>query len=122
MNNDKHTTRQSAPRIVQQYMRMQVRTANNRKRICMLHDRCAELVSMGIKHSGVERRVLLNKAQNILARLQAALRIDDDVSQGLFYLYDYTYVSLEKGSGSDLVNAYRMLSRLREMFYELQKT
>ncbi|MFP4417209.1 MAG: flagellar protein FliS [Chitinivibrionales bacterium] len=107
--------------VAQRYMQMQVQTASTQKRICMLHDRCVELVSVGIRESGESRRVMLNKAQNILARLQAALRIDDDVSQGLFYLYDYVYVLLEKASGSDLVNAYRLLSRLREMFLELQR-
>ncbi len=107
-------------RAAYRYMQMQVYTAGKQKRICMLHDRCVELISMGIKQPGEDRRILLIKAQNILARLQSSLDMRDDLSQSLFYLYDYVYVLLENAVGSDLLKAYRMISELRSIFSTLR--
>lgn len=85
----------------------------------MLHDRCCELIMLAAGEDGGDRRVKLDKAQNILARLQSALRIDDDASRGMFYLYDYAYVLLERGGGRDLKNALAIVDPLRQTFREL---
>ncbi len=105
--------------VADHYARMQIQTASRQKKICMLHDRCCELIMSASSRSVGDRRVHLNKAQNILARLQSALRIEDDVSQSLFYLYDYAYVLLERGAPEDVSHALDVVEPLRQTFREL---
>jgi flagellar biosynthetic protein FliS len=102
------------------YARLQVQTAGMPKKIVMLHSRCSELIAMAIDETDSQkRRFLCNRAQNILAQLQSALMVDDNVSQSLFYLYDYSYAVLERGEDSDLSNALSIVGHLRDTFEEL---
>ena len=98
------------------YNRMSVMTAPSGKRITMLHDRCVELISFALKADKSDRRHNLNKAQNILAQLQAALKSRDEVGQSLFHLYDYSFVLLEKGSIRDCIHVREVLTVLCAAF------
>jgi flagellin-specific chaperone FliS len=86
----------------------------------MLHARCMELVMMaGEEEPSPARRLLLDKAQNILSQLQAVLRVDDAVSNSLFYIYDYCYLLLARGGKADCSYANQMLAVLRSTFDQL---
>lgn len=105
-----------------QYAKLQIQTATKPKKICMLHARCVEFVAMAHERVNGERRDALNRAQNILAQLEASLGSDDPVSKSLFYLYDYCYVLLENGDETDIGNAFSVLAELRNTFDELFRT
>lgn len=107
------------PEVSDYYMTMQIGTASRQKQLTMLHEKCVGLISKAVIDSGLERRALLDRAQNILAQFQAALRIEDGVSQGLFYIYDYTYMLLERGEEEDCIKAIDVMSILRDTFREL---
>ncbi|MBD3391560.1 MAG: hypothetical protein GF418_05910 [Chitinivibrionales bacterium] len=105
------------------YAEFQVQTASHPKRICMLHVRLVELVMLaGEGESEARKRILLDKAQNILSQLQGALRVEDAISQSLFYLYDYCYVLLQRGEDVDLKNVLEIVVTLRKTFDELLRT
>lgn len=105
------------------YAKCQVQTASHPKRICMLHARCVELITMAVEEeSAVKRRLLLDRAQNILSQLLAVLRVDDAVSKGLLYLYDYCYVLLGRGEQPDCAQAQQIILVLRDTFQQLLKT
>ncbi len=113
----------TASEAAKHYADFQVQTAAHPKRISMLHVRCVELVLMaGEEGGGLKKRIVLDKAQNILSQLQAALRLGDAVSQGLFYLYDYCYALLQRGDEADLRNVLEILVVLRKTFDELLKS
>jgi flagellin-specific chaperone FliS len=98
---------------------MQIVTASRNKQITMLHEKCVALIYKGILCTPDQKRHYLDQAQNILAQLQSALRIEDSVSQGLFYLYDYAYVLCESGITHDCHKALAIIRILRDTFREL---
>lgn len=97
---------------------MQIETASRNKRIVLLHVRCVDLIKWAQDMSAVERRDYLRKAQNILAQLEAALRDGDNVAQGLFYIYDYAYMLLNRGNNDDCRKAEEVLTVIRDTFKE----
>jgi flagellin-specific chaperone FliS len=100
------------------YFRTQIETSSKSKAICLLHGRCMFflLKTNGRVH---EKKFFLNKVQNILTQLQLALKINDPISQGLFYLYDYCYLSLERGNDRDIANTLDILGILHDTFRKL---
>lgn len=105
--------------VANRYFVLQAKTASGPKKVCMLHERCVELLMMARLETDKRRREYLDKAQNILFQLQSSLIIDDSVSQGLFYLYDYSYISLEKGDMSSIVKALVVMTKLKDTFQDL---
>jgi flagellar biosynthetic protein FliS len=106
--------RTGQPEVSRYYADWQVRTASQPRAICMLHERCIALVAAAGRH-GADRRPLLDKAQNILAQLESALRLDegDRLTQSLFYLYDYAYLLLERGADEDREDVMEIMRPLR---------
>ncbi len=103
------------------YTQVSLETASKQKRITLLHDRVAELITAA-RYSENSRDMLLNKARNIVSRLRSSLRVTDETSKGLAYLYDYCYVLFERGTSSDLDRANAVFPQLRDMFESLLKT
>jgi flagellin-specific chaperone FliS len=106
--------------VAEHYFRNQIDTASKRKAICMLHDRCMFFLLKILSTDG-EKASFLIKAQNILSQLQLSLLIHDSVSQSLFYLYDYCYLSLERGKDQDINNSLEIIGILRDTFRRLSK-
>jgi flagellar biosynthetic protein FliS len=93
------------PHIAQLYQRIQIETAGKGKLVTILHEKCVSLIREAFLQSEKNRRETLDKAQNILALLQRSLRIEDEVSQSIFYIYDYAYILVEHGSPEDCQKA-----------------
>ena len=108
----------TAPELAHYYARVQVATANKAKLLCMLHEHCVRLVVQSLS-SPAPLRPALNKAQNILAQLEHSLIVNDQVSKGLFYLYDYCYCRLETSNEEEHRNAASILIPLRDTFEKL---
>jgi flagellin-specific chaperone FliS len=104
--------------ITQEYESIRIGTAPKRKAICMLHERVRSLIHRYTSEPEKDRR-LLDKAQNIIAQLQSALIVTDDVSYTLFYLYDYCYLQLENDDRGSIVNAYSIITELADSFHSL---
>lgn len=98
------------------YSRMQIETASKNKQIALLHIRCLDLICQARKFDAIERRQYLRNAQNILAQLEAALKDNDPVAQGLFYIYDYSYMLLNRGNNDDCFKAEEVLSVICDTF------
>jgi flagellin-specific chaperone FliS len=107
------------PVVAEHYTRVQILTASRQKQIAMMHEKCVVDIARAMDESGPQRKKLLDNAQNILAQFQSALRIEDNVSEGLFYIYDYAYMLLERGEDSDCVKAVEVLSVIRDTFKAL---
>lgn len=107
------------PDVANYYTKMQIETASTQKKLTMLHEKCVVLIIKAIAGSGLERRMHLDSAQNILAQFQSALRIEDSVSQGLFFIYDYSYVLLERGDSENCKKAMEVMSVIRDTFKQL---
>ncbi len=108
--------------IAKHYATMQIETASRQKRIYMLHEKCVDLIQIAYTKEESEKRDNLDKAQNILAQFQSALRIEDNVSQSLFYIYDYSYILLEKGDKESCLKAIQVMSTLRDTFKQLLRS
>lgn len=104
------------PEVAEHYTRMQIETAPRPKQITMMHEKCVMDIARAMEESGVERRKRLDNAQNILAQFQSALRIEDEASEGLFYIYDYSYMLLERGEADDCRKAIEVMSIIRDTF------
>ena len=109
----------SNQRIIKHYAKMQAQTASNEKKITMLHEHLHELLILAQDVYGVDRRYYLDKAQNILSQFQACLQISDDLSQSLFYVYDYIFVRLEFGAKNDISDSLALVATLKNTFQEL---
>lgn len=108
------------PAIATHYRQMQIGTASHSKAICMLHQRCMQLIELGRRNPG-EQRENLDKAQNILAQLQRVLDKNDEVSESLFLLYDYCYALLERGAPNECRNALTIIRHLTFTFRALSR-
>jgi flagellin-specific chaperone FliS len=100
--------------IAQRYSRMQLETASHQQIIWQIHSKCAQLIKQALSLEGGERRMLLIHAQNLLAELERSLKVTDELSKGLFYLYDYCYCLIDTSRHEDHDLALRVLSRLRD--------
>ena len=106
--------------IASHYTRMQIETASRPKQISMLHNKCVGLIKLASKEKdSSQKRAFLDKAQNILVQFQSALRMEDEISNSLFYLYDYSYLLLENGSEENCRNAIDIMAELQETFNKL---
>jgi flagellar protein FliS len=103
------------------YARMQVETSAKPRLICMLHERGVQLIRSAMENDSKTAKANLIKAQNILAQLERSLKRTDDVSNGLFYLYDYCYCMLEKDEPEPLSTALELMITLRDTFEKLLK-
>lgn len=103
------------------YVSMQIKTAPNPANICMLHTKCVHFIKLAIASDQTPNRLLIIKAQNIIAELERALTVDDDLSQSLFYIYDYCYTLLDTTDYGKINNALTLLTLLRDTFTELSK-
>ncbi len=107
--------------IARQYSRMQLETAPHAQIIWLMHVKAAQLVKQAITAEIGLRRFLLTRAQNLLAELESSLKVDDEISKGIFYLYDYCYCLLDTEIPDNHRLAYQVLSRLRDTFSALLK-
>ena len=105
----------SYPDVAEYYAAVQIQTASKPRAICMLHEKCVQFISAALD-SPPERHRFIIKAQNILAQLQRSLIREDPITQSLFYLYDYCFVTLRGGTDDDLNNAGEILAVLRDTF------
>ena len=90
----------------------------------MIHAKCVHCIrqAQGMPPSEeVHRKNLLTHAQNLLAELEGSLKVTDEVSKGLFYLYDYCYCLLDTEVPEDHALALKILSTLRDTFAALLK-
>jgi flagellin-specific chaperone FliS len=106
--------------IARHYSRMQILTASRPKAVCMLHEKVVSLLHRA-RGDPEQRRYLLDRAQNILVQLQAAVRDDDSVAHSLFLLYDYCYALLERGDPPGCENAEQIMTMLGTTFLYLMR-
>jgi len=78
-----------------EYARTQLRTATHPRIIWMMHSKAALWIRQSEMFEMPFRRNFLSRAQNVLAELESSLQVTDELSKGLFYLYDYCYILLE---------------------------
>jgi flagellar biosynthetic protein FliS len=105
----------NSPTAAAQYRRMQISTASREKAVCMLHEKCVQLLRQALhSHEMAQRRVLLNRAQDIVAQLQHALRTGDQVGQSIFLLYDYCYCLCESTDDAQVQYALDIFEPLAE--------
>ncbi len=107
--------------IAGRYALMQLRTATHPRIVWMMHSRATLWIRQSALFDMPHCRNLLARAQNLLAELESSLRVSDDLSQGLFYLYDYCYLLLETNEPKDHLLAVRVLSILGDAFGLLLK-
>ena len=102
------------------YKSLQISTASQSKVIVMLHDRAVFLMSKSLLDRPPDRLVL-DKAQNILVQLQIALKMEDEVSKGLNYIYVYCYDLLEVGSPEGIEICKELITPIKDAFQEALK-
>ena len=100
--------------IARHYSRMRLETASHPQIIWQIHSKCAQLIKLANGVEGGHRRTLLIHAQNLLAELEGSLKVTDELSKGLFYLYDYCYCLLDTSSDENHALALRIISTLRD--------
>jgi flagellin-specific chaperone FliS len=98
------------------YAKMQIETSAKPRIICMLHERCVQLLRQAVDTKATESGDMLVSAQNIIVQLECALRIDDDVSESLFHLYDFCYVKIDESKDGSLRSALNIMTGLRDLF------
>ncbi len=101
------------------YSSMQISTSSNAANLCMLHTKCTYFLKQVLQQNPKQKRLLLDKVQNILAELEHSLIVDDNLSRSLFYIYDYCYSLLETTDTEKIENALSLLTVLRDTFDEL---
>lgn len=111
----------SRKKHIQDYSRIQVQTATHARVICMLHEKCEQLIRQTIDREDPDSRSHLNNAQNIIVQLERSLADNDQISKSLYLLYDYCYCSLESGISADSRKALQVISSLKETFNRLNK-
>jgi flagellin-specific chaperone FliS len=101
--------------VARHYSRMRLETASHQQIIWQIHAKCAQLIKQAGEQEGCgQRRTLLIHAQNLLAELEGSLKVTDELSKGLFYLYDYCYCLLDTSNTEDHNLAFRVMSTLRD--------
>jgi flagellin-specific chaperone FliS len=107
--------------IARQYSKTRLMTATHPQIISLIHANCVTLIKQSAMADPVHRRNLIIHAQNLLAELEGSLNVTDELSRGLFYLYDYCYCLLETEVHADHNLALSVLSLLRDTFGFLLK-
>jgi flagellin-specific chaperone FliS len=102
------------------YFKMHVETASHRKAIYLLHERCVFCLMKCLFVSHKKSDAFIG-VQNILSHLQWSLTLNDTISKGLFYLYDYCSHCLSRGNDRDIASALEILTILRDTFKKLLK-
>ncbi len=123
--------------ITNYYNKMQVETSSEKKQLVLLHEKIATQIDRALNNDTqfAQKRLKLNKAQNILSQLQIALKTDDmldtipetdeeiDPEDGLinslFHLYEYLYSKLESQNSEDWSDGLEIAQSLCETFREL---
>jgi flagellin-specific chaperone FliS len=105
--------------IARRYSQIQLLTAPHPQIIRTMHVNCVTLIKRAGTADPVHRRNLLNHAQNILAELEGSLKVTDELSKGLFYLYDYCYCLLDTENPADHNLVLSVISLLRDTFSTL---
>lgn len=104
------------------YEQMQIRSSSSSRLICILHEKCVNYISRSLCSGPTLQRSFIDRALNILATLEQALKIEDDISDGLFCLYDYCYSVLDENNSHEKTNvALIILTQLRDTFNSLYK-
>lgn len=99
------------------YKKEEIETASKQKILSLLHKKCLSLLKESIlAQSIITRRLLLNKAQNILSFFEQSLNLKDETAISLFYLYDYCYILLENNDETHIKNAKEILSLIGSVF------
>lgn len=102
------------------YSSMQISTSSNTVNICMLHTKCTYFLKQALQQQNPDqKRLLLDKVQNIIAELEHSLIVEDNLSRSLFYIYDYCYSLLESTNAETIGNALSLLQVLRDTLNEL---
>jgi len=112
--------RRDTQHVAQHYREFTIQTAPRSRAVYLLHERCTVLISQARTYTE-KRRVLLDKAQNILTQLYSSLIGDDPVTTGLMCLYDYCYCLLERGDDKSIEDAHTIFRPLKETFQTLLK-
>lgn len=107
--------------VTRHYSATRLITASHPQIIRLMHANCVLLVKQSFSADPVHRRNLLVHAQNLLAELEASLKVTDEVSKSLFYLYDYCYCLLESSDPANHNLVITILSLLRDTFTILLK-
>jgi flagellar biosynthetic protein FliS len=103
------------------YAQVQIDTSTQPRLICMLHEKCVQLIRHHIDTDSPHQTSDSVQAQNILAQLERSLKQDDEVADGLFFLYDYCYCQLEKADKQSSTSAMSIMSGIRDTFEQLSK-
>jgi flagellar protein FliS len=103
------------------YQSVQIKTASNQRLVCMLHNKCVQCIVQALDAEGESKKDLIRRAQNILAELERSLKIEDELTQSLFYLYDYSYTLLDRNDSGEFQRAITVLSLIRDTFDQLSK-
>ncbi|MDD5672602.1 MAG: flagellar protein FliS [Chitinivibrionales bacterium] len=106
--------------IAAYYSRVQILSASKARLLCMLHEKCL-FFCIKLRNNGAEFPVLAPRIQNILAQLQMSLIVNDTVSKGLFYLYDYCYVRLNAPDPDAVENVFDVMLVLFETFSRIAR-
>jgi flagellin-specific chaperone FliS len=112
----------SRQEIAERYSRTQLETAGHPWVIWMMHARCVHLIKSAQGAAPAEKvykKNLLIHAQNLLAELEGAIKVTDELSKSIFYLYDYCYCLIESDAPENLALAHKTLSLLRDAFAAL---
>lgn len=107
--------------IAGHYARMRLETASHERIIWQIHAKCGQLMAQAASADPAHQRMLLTRAQNLLAELEGSLKITDEISKSLFYLYDYCYCLLDSDDPKSHDLARKIISRLRDAFAVLLK-
>jgi len=102
------------------YFKTHIETASHRKAIYLLHERCVFCLMKNLFVSQKKSDAFLG-VQTILSHLQWSLSLNDTISKGLFYLYDYCLLCLRRGNEKDIASALEILTILRDTFKKLLK-
>jgi flagellar biosynthetic protein FliS len=111
----------SRKRNIEDYSRIQIQTASHARVICMLHEKCEQLIRDTINNEETTSRTQLDHAQNIIVQLERSLKNGDQVSKSLYLLYDYCYCSLESGNTQDSRKALQVITTLKDTLNRLNK-
>ena len=99
---------------------MAIETSASPRIVWMLHEKAVQIIHQArITEDRIKQRELITIVQNILAQLEYSLKVTDQLSQGLFYLYDYCYSLLESDVTQKHAIAATILATLRDTFGEL---
>jgi len=105
-----------------QYLQQSVMTASPGELTLMLYDGCIKQINFGMKYIEEnkiqEKNQALQKAQSIISELDSTLDLKYEVSQNLYYIYDFIKDLLIEANihndNKSLGEALRLVTELRE--------